>query len=175
MDLVSIGKRIKAERQKNGLTQEALAERIEVSAHYVYELERGLKAMSVPILIRISEVLHTSTDYLLFGEASGPQAMDRLATLTRNISPEKRDLLADIFTLMLPMLKNDEHKTKKRPRKSCRAQPFRGRLKRIRLFCHTLNRNSTTSPSCITYSLPSLRTRPFSFAAAIEPLAIRSS
>lgn len=85
----------------------ALAERIEVSAHYVYELERGLKAMSVPILIRISEVLHTSTDYLLFGEASGPQAMDRLATLTRNISPEKRDLLADIFTLMLPMLKND--------------------------------------------------------------------
>lgn len=106
MDLVSIGKRIKAERQ-NGLTQEALAERIEVSAHYVYELERGLKAMSVPILIRISEVLHTSTDYLLFGEASGPQAMDRLATLTRNISPEKRDLLADIFTLMLPMLKND--------------------------------------------------------------------
>ena len=69
MDLVSIGKRIKAERQKNGLTQEALAERIEVSAHYVYELERGLKAMSVPILIRISEVLHTSTDYLLFGEA----------------------------------------------------------------------------------------------------------
>ncbi len=107
MDLVSIGKRIKAERQKNGLTQEALAERIEVSAHYVYELERGLKAMSVPILIRISEVLHTSTDYLLFGEASGPQAMDRLATLTRNISPEKRDLLADIFTLRLPMLKND--------------------------------------------------------------------
>ena len=107
MDLVSIGKRIKAERQKNGLTQEALAERIEVSAHYVYELERGLKAMSVPILIRISEVLHTSTDYLLFGEASGPQAMDRLATLTRNISPEKRDLWADIFTLMHPMLKND--------------------------------------------------------------------
>ena len=107
MDLVSIGKRIKAERQKMGVTQEALAERIEVSAHYVYELERGLKAMSVPILIRISEVLHTSTDYLLFGEASGPQAMDRLATLTRNISPEKRDLLADIFTLMLPMLKND--------------------------------------------------------------------
>lgn len=97
----------KPKRQKNGLTQEALAERIEVSAHYVYELERGLKAMSVPILIRISEVLHTSTDYLLFGEASGPQAMDRLATLTRNISPEKRDLLADIFTLMLPMLKND--------------------------------------------------------------------
>lgn len=107
MDLTTMGKRIKAQRQKNGLTQEALAEQLDISAHYVYELERGMKAMSLPILLRMTEALHTSTDYLLFGEVNGPQAMDRLATLTRNISPEKRDLLADIFTLMLPMLKDD--------------------------------------------------------------------
>lgn len=107
MDLVSIGKRIKAERQKNGLTQETLAERLDVSAHYVYELERGMKAMSLPVLLHMSQILHTSTDYILLGEAAGPQSMDRLATLTRNISPQKRDLLADIFTLLLPMLKND--------------------------------------------------------------------
>ena len=31
------------------------------------------------------------------------------------------------------------------------------------------------SPSCITYSLPSSRTRPFSLAAAMEPQAMRSS
>ena len=30
-------------------------------------------------------------------------------------------------------------------------------------------KNSTTSPSCMTYSLPSERTRPFSLQAAIEP------
>ena len=40
---------------------------------------------------------------------------------------------------------------------------------------YTLNRNSTMSPSFMTYSLPSERTRPFSLAAFMEPQAIRSS
>ena len=39
---------------------------------------------------------------------------------------------------------------------------------------YTLNRKSTTSPSCMTYSLPSERTRPFSLAAAREPQSNRS-
>lgn len=39
----------------------------------------------------------------------------------------------------------------------------------------TLKRNSTTSPSCITYSLPSMRTLPAALAAAIDPAATRSS
>lgn len=39
---------------------------------------------------------------------------------------------------------------------------------------YTLNRNSKTSPSCTTYSLPSLRTSPFSLAAVIEPVSTRS-
>lgn len=37
------------------------------------------------------------------------------------------------------------------------------------MLFETLKKNSTTSPSCITYSLPSLRTLPFSFAATSEP------
>ena len=40
---------------------------------------------------------------------------------------------------------------------------------------YTLKRNSTMSPSCMTYSLPSLRTSPFSRAAAMVPQAMRSS
>jgi len=39
----------------------------------------------------------------------------------------------------------------------------------------TLKRNSTTSPSDITYSLPSMRTLPAALAEAIEPAATRSS
>jgi len=37
------------------------------------------------------------------------------------------------------------------------------------LVPYTLNRNSVTSPSCMTYSLPSERTRPFSLQACMEP------
>ncbi len=40
---------------------------------------------------------------------------------------------------------------------------------------YTLKRNSTTSPSCITYSLPSTRALPAARTAASEPASIRSS
>ena len=40
---------------------------------------------------------------------------------------------------------------------------------------YTLKRNRMISPSCTTYSFPSKRTRPFSFAAVIVPHLIRSS
>src|SRR3954449_12227224 len=34
---------------------------------------------------------------------------------------------------------------------------------------YTLKRNSTTSPSCMTYSLPSMRTQPRALASVMEP------
>jgi len=39
----------------------------------------------------------------------------------------------------------------------------------------TLKRNSTTSPSCITYSLPSTRAFPAARTAASDPARIKSS
>ena len=43
-----------------------------------------------------------------------------------------------------------------------------------REFVETLNLQLTTSPSCITYSLPSSLTLPFSLALAIEPHSTKS-
>ncbi|MBP1542834.1 MAG: helix-turn-helix transcriptional regulator [Oscillospiraceae bacterium] len=47
MDLIEIGGRIKAHRKSMGISQEKLAEMIFVSPHYIYEIERGMKAMSL--------------------------------------------------------------------------------------------------------------------------------
>ena len=43
------------------------------------------------------------------------------------------------------------------------------------LLIYTLNRKLTMSPSFMTYSLPSLRTRPLALAAAMVPQAFMSS
>lgn len=48
-------------------------------------------------------------------------------------------------------------------------------IARCCLRTQTLNRKFTTSPSCMTYSLPSLRSRPFALALASVPQALRSS
>ena len=70
MNPIDLGVRIKQCRTMRKLTQENLAERIDVSSHYIYEIEKGLKNMSLNTLIDLSTVLNVSTDYLLFGTTS---------------------------------------------------------------------------------------------------------
>lgn len=67
MDIFEAGKRIKKIRKSLKLTQEQLAEKAGISAHFVYEIEHGQKTMSLYTLTDIALALGTSTDYILFG------------------------------------------------------------------------------------------------------------
>jgi transcriptional regulator with XRE-family HTH domain len=52
-----IGKAIRKHRHQANLTQEELAEKVELHPNYVGEIERGEKAVSVEALIRIAEAV----------------------------------------------------------------------------------------------------------------------
>lgn len=106
MDKKEIGIRVKICRKSKKLTQEALAEQINVSPHYIYEIERGSKTMSLPILIQLSQALNISTDYLLFGqqqESSLPA--DELTILTERLSVEHRKAITKMLSVIIPYLK----------------------------------------------------------------------
>lgn len=111
MDLVRVGMRIKNCRQALNLTQEKLAEMIDVSPHYIYEIERGSKTMSLYTLYDLSITLNVSTDYMLYGnELSNAQdnpaaSPDRLALLVESIPTKKRDNVAHIISSILPYIK----------------------------------------------------------------------
>lgn len=66
--LDEIGQRIVERRKKLGLTQEALAEKGEVTTQFVSYAESGKRAMRPENLIKISEALGVSADYLLTGD-----------------------------------------------------------------------------------------------------------
>lgn len=66
-ELKAIGKRIRQQRKELNLTQEQMAEKMEVSIQMVSNLERGNKAIKIENLIKISEILGVSTDYILLG------------------------------------------------------------------------------------------------------------
>ena len=70
IDLIGIGKRVKTARTEHKLTREKLAEIVNVTPHYIYEIERGMKAMSLETLANISSALELSSDYILFGKYS---------------------------------------------------------------------------------------------------------
>jgi transcriptional regulator with XRE-family HTH domain len=63
-----IAKRIKGRRKELGLTQEALAQRAEVSKSFVSELEGGESAANGLVYLRIAKALDVSIQWLLTGE-----------------------------------------------------------------------------------------------------------
>ncbi|MGM9552514.1 MAG: helix-turn-helix domain-containing protein [Clostridia bacterium] len=68
---IAIGERIKEIRLKRSLTQEALAEKVNLgSAQQISDIERGLCGLSVAKLIEFCKVLEIDADYLLFGTAT---------------------------------------------------------------------------------------------------------
>ena len=65
MDKLAMGDRIKEARKNQRLTQEQLAERLEISVEFVGQIERGLKLPSMSVFLKMIETLNVSADYLL--------------------------------------------------------------------------------------------------------------
>ncbi|MBQ2828365.1 MAG: helix-turn-helix transcriptional regulator [Clostridia bacterium] len=66
--LKEIGERIFERRKYLKLTQEDVAEKMNVSIQMISNLELGKKAIRPENLVKISSVLKISTDYILTGE-----------------------------------------------------------------------------------------------------------
>lgn len=63
--IVEIGKRIKQSRKEQGLSQAELADRMNVSPSYLSDIENGKTNFSLETLIRLTESLQISSDWLL--------------------------------------------------------------------------------------------------------------
>lgn len=66
--LQDIGQRIVERRKKLGLTQEALAEKGDMTTQFVSYAEAGKRAMRPENLLKVSLALEVSADYLLTGD-----------------------------------------------------------------------------------------------------------
>lgn len=105
---IQIGNRIRTQREILGITREELAEQIGVSPRFCYDLEMGLKGMSVTTLSNLVDVLGVSADYLLFGEPEQNQGCAAGISLIESCPPEKREYLIKIISCYLQALKGTE-------------------------------------------------------------------
>lgn len=62
---VLLGKRIREERLRLNLTQEKLAEDVELTTAYIGQIERGERNLTLENLIAVANRLGVSVDYLL--------------------------------------------------------------------------------------------------------------
>ena len=87
IDYFTMGQRIRARRRELGLTQEKLAERVDISPSFVGHLERGEKIPSLDTVARLCTAMDVSMDYLALGRR---QACDK----------EKCELYEELKNLM---------------------------------------------------------------------------
>ena len=104
MDITLLGKSIRKNRELLNLTQDKLAELLNVSTHYVYELERGLKVPSLPVMIQIAEIFHVSIDFMLSETVPYHSDADNMQLLLNSLTREKKEKLYNIVAGLLPYL-----------------------------------------------------------------------
>ena len=66
---VEMGARLKEKRKALGLTQEQLAEKLNISVKHYGSVERGIAGLSIENLIEASNILGVNLDYLIKGES----------------------------------------------------------------------------------------------------------
>lgn len=73
MNYEEIGKRVRKYRKLKNLSQEELAEKIDISTTHMSHIETGSTKLSLQVLVDLSRVLEVNTDDLLF--ENKPQTM----------------------------------------------------------------------------------------------------
>ena len=81
MDYIALGRRIKEERLKLNMTQERLAEEVNLSTSYIGQIERGERKLTLDSLINITNCLGVTVDYLL------QESIIRTRCLTKTYGP----------------------------------------------------------------------------------------
>lgn len=121
--LVNTGNRIRNEREYLGMTREKFAEFLNLSPFYIGQIERGDRGMSLETLIKISDTLKLSIDYILRGEdfdlypslvlesmdkyceeEACPELKEVIEVISR-LPKEKIPLIRDITKMIIPHIK----------------------------------------------------------------------
>lgn len=94
-----LGKRIKEARKLAKLTQENLAEKVNISTVYLGEIERGNKMPSIPVFIAIAEALGVSCDFLLRDSADTGAVFinNEITEKLNSLSVKQRKAVLDII------------------------------------------------------------------------------
>ena len=106
LDYNIIGSRIKKARIAKNLTQEDLAEKIDISVAFLSRVERGNSHINLKRLNQICNLLDVTEGYVLNGASSNSENYldEEFAELLKKCSPEKQKL---IYSIAKTIVEND--------------------------------------------------------------------
>lgn len=103
IDYHSIGKNIRRHRNRLGITQEALAEKVNVSIPHISRIENGSAKPSLQTLVDVCNALDVPLDYLMRDSIHAAQrcADSRLDEVLADCSAQEMDMIADVAEAVL--------------------------------------------------------------------------
>ncbi|MCI8443992.1 MAG: helix-turn-helix transcriptional regulator [Clostridia bacterium] len=109
LDYNVIGQRIKHARLAKNLTQEDLAEKIDISVAFLSRVERGNSHINLKRLNQLCRLLDVSEGYILNGASSdSTNYLDKeLSELLKNCSPETQRLIYKVAQVIAESEKAD--------------------------------------------------------------------
>jgi transcriptional regulator with XRE-family HTH domain len=102
VDYSLLGKRIREERLRLNLTQEKLAEDINISTAYLGQIERGERSVTLEKLIPLANRLGVTVDFLLTDYISpdSDMSLKRLAQLFQDKSEAEKEMAVNMIKLL---------------------------------------------------------------------------
>ena len=110
MDYYAIGQRIRAIRRAHGLSQEQLAERVNISVTHMSHIETGNTKLSLPVLVSIAAALAVRTDDLLSdgAEYTEGHALEEIAAALQACTPREARIVSDVVKAAVKSLKSNK-------------------------------------------------------------------
>lgn len=99
----NIGERIRELRELQHYTREALAEKVDISSKFLYEIETGKKGLSAETLGRLAQELSISCDYILFGEETEHRGSEKIICILELMNPKQRSRMRELVKIMMEM------------------------------------------------------------------------
>lgn len=96
MNYFEIGQKIRKYRREKNLSQEQLAESVNISVTHMSHIETGNTKLSLPVLVDIAAVLQVQTDDLLFENRLGADATNLLLKIVQDCTPRQIELIAEL-------------------------------------------------------------------------------
>lgn len=97
----SVGKSIAEHRQAAGLTQEEVAEKLEIGHEAVSRMERGLIVPTVVRLIELADIFNCDVTHLLLQSSDRPSDQaEYVGKLLAQLSKQDRDLVLDLLSAL---------------------------------------------------------------------------
>ena len=94
LEYKKIGTRIRTFRKEQGLSQEELSEKIDISLTHMSHIETGSTKLSLTVLVSIAEALNVHTDELLYDYPDFSDiANNDLFSLLEKCTPEQHQFL----------------------------------------------------------------------------------